>query len=161
MNYNRIVFRIQSKKHTYRDNHMSRSDNFIATMSYSWGCEFVDDGMYGTVCVSRFRDHGIPISIVEMLVDQAYIQQIFLTDREHIDQLVSSMQVYGVKVPVSIIFDNENVRLQDGNHRFLAARHLGLKYLPANLVYVENIKARSVKLKNFVQKLMEEKWLEK
>ena len=123
-----------------------------------WGSEFIDDGNFGAIKEVFSSLKYLPLDLVVYVADQSYLGQIWLRDKEHIENLIASIQANGFEKPGLIDFDNTSVRLTDGNHRLVAAQHLGLQYFPVELRQVDEIKVRSVRLYNFFQKLLESQW---
>jgi len=126
-----------------------------------WGSEFIEDGNYGSCNEPFFSSlKYLPIELVIYVADQSYLSQIYLRDKEHIDDLIASIQANGFINSGLINYDQTSVRLTDGNHRLVAAQHLGLEYFPVEIHQVDEIKVRSVRLYNFFQKILESKWVQ-
>ena len=128
----------------------------------NWGSEFFDDGNYGKKIVTRQISelNYLPLKLVEKMLDRKYIAEIIL-DQKYINELVASIKIYGIKNPGKITFDDQRVRLSDGNHRFLAAQQLGLRDFPVEISRVDRIKRPSIMLSELLPELLELLWLEK
>jgi len=129
-----------------------------------WGSEFSDDGLYGLVVPSKSKQeskHYIPMSLIEKTIDSKYIAEIVYKDRNYIQKLAISIETNGIINPGKLTYDNNSVRLSDGNHRFLAAKQLGLTKFPVEIVRVDKHKARSLDLSELFPELMELIWQEK
>ena len=128
----------------------------------NWGSEFFDDGSYGKKIVTRQISelNYLPLKLVERMVDRKYIAEIIL-DQEYINELVAYIKIYGIKNPGKVTFDDQRVRLSDGNHRFLAAQQLGLRDFPVEISRVDRIKRPSIMLSELLPELLELLWLEK
>jgi len=128
----------------------------------NWGSEFFDDGYYGkqTITQKISKLKYLPLSLVEKMLDRKYIAEISL-DQSYINELAASIKIYGIKNPGKITFDDQKVRLSDGNHRFLAAQQLGLRDFPVEISRVDRIKRPSIMLSELLPELLELLWLEK
>ena len=122
-----------------------------------WGGEFVDDGSYGKLFLKETVVDGIylPIHIIEKTLDAKYIAEIYIKDIDYINELKSSISIVGILEPGTLTYDLTSVRLSDGNHRFLAAKHLGLDKFPVQLKRVDNLKSRSIKFEKLFIDLLE------
>jgi hypothetical protein len=133
-------------------------------VSESWGCEFFDDGIFGRQKPKQVQriNHDfmyIPIEIVEWATDPVYLSEISLLDEDIIQDLVNSIGSIGFLEPGKIVISSERIRLQDGNHRFLAAQRLGIKSFPIEIVATDaHIKTKSKKLSEFTKLVMEKIW---
>jgi len=142
----------------------SKQSHKNASMFDCWGSEFLDDGNYGhsvSIHTSSNNLKYVPISLIEKATDKKYIAEIVFKDREYIEELIYSINDNGIMNPGKLTFDNEKIRLTDGNHRFLAAKQLGLKTFPVEIIRVDNIKKSSVRFSEIFPELMELIWLEK
>jgi hypothetical protein len=130
----------------------------------SWGCEFVDDGKFGNQSDFKINYSNIiilPINLIEKTLDKKYIAEIIFKDKDYINELSYSINMNGIFEPGTLTYDNEKVRLSDGNHRFIAAKNLGLKNFPVTVVEVDKIKAGSVRLADLFPDILELLWQEK
>jgi hypothetical protein len=131
---------------------------------YYFGCEFIDDGSYGSK--SRVIDYGekpiyLPIKIIEKTIDKKYIAEIIFKDKDYINELSYSININGIFEPGILTYDNEKIRLSDGNHRYLAAKNLNLQLFPVKVVQVDKIKAGSVRFADLFTEILEFLWQEK
>lgn len=127
----------------------------------NWGCEFSDDGNYGSLNVVKiFLRKELPLFLVERMIDRKYIAEI-MTEISQINELIQSIKIHGIINPGIITFDDQKARLSDGNHRFLAAKQLGLRSFPVEIVRVDKIKKPSIMLAELFPELLELVWQEK
>ena len=129
-----------------------------------WGSEFLDDGNYGhdiRIYNNSNNLKYLPISLIEKAIDKKYIAEIVMKDKSYINELIYSISQNGILEPGKLTYDDQKIRLSDGNHRFLAAKELDLKMFPVELVRVDNIKKSSVRFSEIFPELMELIWLEK
>ena len=128
-------------------------------MSESWGCEFLDDDNFGSQfdnTVGPGQDlRFLPMSLVAQATDKNYLVEIRNNDSEYIQEIASSIQAVGFLEAGILTYDHQSIRLSDGNHRFLAAEILGLKEFPVELVQVDTLKARSARINNFLNLILE------
>ena len=74
------------------------------------------------------------------MVNNAYLKEIAIRDSAQIKNLTKDIEKNGILKPGTIVYDKMNVNLQDGNHRYIAARNLNLSEFPVVLQRVERIK---------------------
>ncbi len=80
----------------------------------------------------------VPKTIIDLFVENSYIQQRIATDRHRIDSLKVSIEEEGLRVPLLLIHDPDGkIRLKDGNHRYIAMRELEWPYMPCSLSKVD------------------------
>lgn len=130
---------------------------------FSWGCEFVEDGSYGSLgnLTEIDRVLYLPLKIIQKTLDTKYIAEIIFKDKDYINELAYSIKMNGIFEPGKLTYDEHSVRLSDGNHRFLAAEIIGLKKFPVRVVKVDNLKARSVRFADLFTEILESLWQEK
>ena len=130
-----------------------------------WGIEFLDDGCYGKQLNPKINEYTekkysyIPTSFVNEIADQKYLRDITRTDKDIISNLIVSISRVGFLEPGWIVYDESSVRLKDGNHRLIAALHLGLEKYPATFSKVENISGGHKKISDLFIKILENQWL--
>jgi hypothetical protein len=142
----------------------NRKSHKVVENQEHWGSEFSDDGFYGLAAPLKSKQdsrHYIPMTLIEKTIDSKYIAEIVYKDRNYIRELAISIKDNGIITPGKLTYDNNSVRLSDGNHRFLAAKQIGLTKFPVEIVRVDKHKARSVDLSELFPELMELIWQEK
>lgn len=110
----------------------------------SWGCEFVDDNGITQVPDPPLTKSGIVYLSMIMLaeiVDNRYLKEIGTKDKRQVQALTADIARRGILYPGTLVYDDKKIRLQDGNHRYLAARALGLPHFPVVLRRVSRISA--------------------
>jgi hypothetical protein len=130
----------------------------------SWGCEFFDDGQFGRPTTGENNNTNIiilPIHIIEKTIDNKYMSEIIFKDKDYINELTYSISINGIFEPGTLTYDNEKIRLSDGNHRYLAAKNLGLKNFPVKVVQVDKIKAGSIRFSDLFPDILELLWQER
>lgn len=110
----------------------------------SWGCEFVEDN--GTTQRPDFPIVEtsivyVSMDMLEQIVDTRYLKEIGSKDKAQVQALTVDIARRGILYPGTLVYDNKKIRLQDGNHRYLAARALGLRDFPVQLRRVSRISA--------------------
>ena len=114
-----------------------------------WGCEFLGEDHFPHTLVVRptkiehekERDYlMISMSVLSLMVNNAYLKEIAIRDSAQIKNLTKDIEKNGILKPGTIVYDKMNVNLQDGNHRYIAARNLNLSEFPVVLQRVERIK---------------------
>lgn len=134
--------------------------NLKSMICSSFGCEFIDDGDFGKEPPSSLPQiknpyFHVPIFIIEKTLDQKYVATILTKDIEYIKELSYSIKKIGIQKPGLITFDENKIRLSDGNHRFLAAKMAGLQEFPVEIRKVDKIKTRSVNFSEIFPHLLE------
>jgi ParB-like chromosome segregation protein Spo0J len=109
----------------------------------SWGCEFLEDnGSIAEFSIkASIKTFYMPMHILSNLVDDRYLAEISIRDSVQIQALTADISIKGILKPGELIYDNNFARLQDGNHRYLAAKRLGLEVFPVRIVRVSEINA--------------------
>lgn len=76
----------------------------------------------------------IPSQVVSMMVDSAYIQKCETYNRQRIDDIKTSIEVDGLRNPIELVYDPDGkIRLNNGNHRYIAMSDLEWKFMPCTL----------------------------
>lgn len=115
----------------------------------AWGCEYLDQ--YNntppppTVHSNTFL---VPMHILASVVDVKYLKEISTKDKAQIQALTADVAQRGILEPGKLVYDNSTVRLQDGNHRYLAAKALQLPEFPVTLLRVSKITAPGASLES-------------
>lgn len=99
-----------------------------------WGCEFTDDGGYGTLPFSQPDVIWLPIELVRSWADSKILLETLRADRAGLEKLASRIRHEGIKVPGEIRIGKDRVRLHDGYHRLIALDWLGHTRYPARIV---------------------------
>lgn len=93
----------------------------------TWGCEFLD-----TAEPEPFNVHGkyphavwLPASFIQRITDTVYQGQITAANQDKVHELAENINRLGLQEPGLVIYNEVNIKLQDGNHRFLATQLLG------------------------------------
>lgn len=123
----------------------------------SWGSEFFDDGAYGAkYAPSSFPETEmlIPISFLDKIVDKTYIAEITVRDKTSLQGLISSMSINGQIETGTLTYDSKTIRLKNGNHRYIAAKALGWKFLRLRLRRVNHIATAGLPLEQVLPDLM-------
>jgi hypothetical protein len=140
---------------------MKSHNNFSET---NLGCEFIDDGYYGNISIvssNVLKPIYLPMFIISKTLDRKYIAEIKTKDKQYIDELAYSIKMNGIFEPGKLTFDDTNVRLSDGNHRFLASEIVGLKLFPVHVAKVDKLKSGSVRFVDLFPDILEFLWQEK
>ena len=94
----------------------------------TWGCEFLDVSEPKPFKLTERYPNAVwlPVGIIERITDTAYQGRVLAEGEEKIRDLAEQINREGLREPGLIIYNEVNIKLQDGNHRFLACtRHLG------------------------------------
>lgn len=114
-----------------------------------WGCEFLGEDYFPHTLITKLaktedkeeRDYlMISMSVLSLMVNNTYLKEIAIRDSAQIKNLTKDIEKNGILKPGIIVYDKMNVSLQDGNHRYIAARNLNLSEFPVVLQRVEKIK---------------------
>lgn len=114
-----------------------------------WGSEFFDDGNFGK-CSLRLEQEEIinsikiPMKLMDLIVDKKYIAEIDRADQ--IDDLTSSISIIGLQHPGEIVYSEYGIRLQNGNHRYIALKRLKYEYYPVVMKNIGKTKMSSYSL---------------
>lgn len=123
----------------------------------TWGSEFVDDGGYGKP-FQRLTSVGsfhLDMAFLERIVDKKYHREIIVRDASRLEQLEINIRQNGILNPGVLTYDNNRIRLQDGNHRFICAARIGLPTFPVDLRRVAHIQAPSISIEAVLPELLE------
>lgn len=122
-----------------------------------WGCEYVDDGLYGRPFVAATRPDylRVPMSLLDRIVDKPYLIDISNTDQRRLDNLALDISQNGIREPGLLIYDLTRIRLQDGNHRYLCCQRLGITHLDVILRQVPKIRGYGMPLQSVLPELLQ------
>ena len=114
-----------------------------------WGCEFLGEDHFPhrqILAPSRVKSEEkgeylmVSMELLALIVNTTYIKEISTRDSAQIKNLAKDIGENGILKPGTIVYDKMNVSLQDGNHRYVAARMLNLTEFPVVLTKVEKIR---------------------
>lgn len=122
----------------------------------AWGCEFVDDGYQSDNPPPPYYSNVflMPMNILKEIVDLRYLKEIGVRDKLQIQALTADVAQRGIIEPGHLVYDDRSVRLQDGNHRYLAAKALQLPEFPVVLIRVSKISAPGASVESMFLYLM-------
>lgn len=99
----------------------------------SWGCEFLELETPSDFAIESKKVYYLPISLVDLMVDEIEISNILRKDRDYIEQLKYEIRKYGLLQPGLVLLATNGVILKDGNHRYCALKEIGYKKYPVNI----------------------------
>lgn len=88
----------------------------------SWGCEFLDLERY--VAPPPVSYIELPISFIDKTVDVKYLDTL---NEAKLSLLLEDVKLNGIQNPGTLVYDATKIKLQDGNHRYIVSKRLGLK----------------------------------
>lgn len=134
-------------------------------MSDTWGCEFLDLWEPEPFSYHGKYPHAVwlPVSFIQRITDTLYQGQISAANDEKLRTLAEDINRNGLQEPGLIIYNEVSIKLQDGNHRFLAcARYLGWEKFWVESQYkrgtINNGHSVGTVVHEFIEGLSEAKW---
>jgi hypothetical protein len=79
----------------------------------------------------------LPMSFIEKTLDLDYINKIQREDTAWIDELQHDIAKNNLKLPGTLTISTMKIKLQDGNHRFIACERLGFQSFPVRTEYTD------------------------
>ena len=121
----------------------------------NWGCEYIDDGNYGSVSppppVRRFI---LPRRFVAGFADPQLVSQI-RQETSALSNLSTSIAEKGVLFPLEIKVDPKGQgRLKDGYHRLIVAGVLDLADLPVKITHLKSPMTRGHRQQMVMKELL-------
>lgn len=119
------------------------------------GCEFLDLAESVPVIYTEPDYILLDIETVRKTLDLKYQEEIRTLHGEHISNLTEDIRLNGLKLPGILTCDSLRVKLQDGNHRFVACDSLGYKTFPVKFQFSDGkIKSGGISYMEIIKELL-------
>jgi hypothetical protein len=118
-----------------------------------FGCEFLDLEDYHEP-TTRSSWIWLPVVLIKKTLDPKYITEISLKDAEYIGSLAADIRQRGLRKPGKLVISKNKIKLQDGNHRFLAVENLGHMNFPVLLEFSEGAMSQGYLLQDLVKDIL-------
>ena len=79
----------------------------------SWGCEFLELETPSDFAIESKKVYYLPISLVDLMVDEIEISNILRKDRDYIEQLKYEIRKYGLLQPGLVLLATNGVILKE------------------------------------------------
>lgn len=125
-------------------------------MNYeNYGCEYLDLESYSPLADPWGLSFFLSMDFVSRTVDSKYSDEISLTHKNKIEYLQKSIAQHGLTRSGILLCDSTRVKLQDGNHMFLACKNLGYKKFPVVIKVIDGKLNAGVPYKELIYELLQ------
>lgn len=120
----------------------------------SWGCEFLDIEQHKEFVNIEKSIIQIEMDFLSKTIDDLYTQSLLKNNLRYIESLSDDIRINGIKQPGILVISPTKIKLQDGNHRYLAAVKLRLSHFPVVIQYSDGKMNAGVTLQELAKEMI-------
>lgn len=119
-----------------------------------WGCEFLDLEDYRSPDLIDNDVLRLPMEFIAKTIDPLYTEGLKKNNLLYIQELAADIREHGIRQPGTLYISPSKIKLQDGNHRYLAADILKLSLFPVVIKYTDGKLNAGLPLQGLIKELL-------
>lgn len=119
-----------------------------------WGCEYLDLEEYKEPVETVSNVLYLPLEFVKRTRDALYTEELLKKNFLYIQTLVGDIAARGIQMPGTLVISPMKIKLQDGNHRSIAADILKLSHFPVVIQYTDGKLNAGLRLQELAEEFL-------